>query len=82
MIFAKFYITYAGGESIIKEMLNETDLRNQLQFVQDQIFDGQVLKAMLEPIDPGARPFADMWNNMASDLEKLKATQQELRKTS
>ncbi len=82
MIYAKFFITYAGGESVIKEMLNEADLRNQLQFVQDQIFGGQVLKAMVEPVDPGAQPFAEMWNNMASDLEKLKTTQQELRKTS
>lgn len=78
MIFAKIHITYQDGSSRICEAVSKEDLGEQLNYIQNDIFKEKIKKAMVETIDPLAQPFADMFNNMASDLEKLKNTQKML----
>jgi len=81
MIFAKIHITYRDGASRICEAVNKEDLGEQLNHVQNDIFKENVVKAMVESIDPTSSPIAEMFNNMASDLDKLKKTQDILYKS-
>lgn len=78
MIFAKIHITYQDGSSRICEAVSNEDLGEQLNHIQNDIFEEKIRKAMVETIDPLAKSIADMFNNLASDLEKLKNTQKML----
>ena len=75
MVYAKIHITYPDGASRICEAESKEDLGQQLNSIQNDIEQHRIFKAMVESDDPIGKTIADMFNSMASDLEKLKNTQ-------
>lgn len=82
MVYAKIFTTRSDGSSKIYETVDSEELGNLLNYVQNCIFEQTIVKAMVEAVDPTAKPIAEMFNNLASDLLTLQNTQRELYKAS